>query len=92
MTLMTNDHDATKALMTFSSINEKAVEKILQLNKDTQQELQKIQTVDFNIFKIKEYTNENELVTVICSIFAKEKLFDRLPIINEKFLNFTKKI
>ena len=31
-------------------------------------------------------------MTVIIHLFAKEKLFDRLPITNEKFLTFMKKV
>ena len=32
------------------------------------------------------------MVVTICHILAKEKIFDNLPILNEKFLSFIKKI
>jgi len=32
------------------------------------------------------------MVTVICHLLAKERIFDTLPILNEKFLSFIKKV
>lgn len=79
-------------LKIFPSINEMAVQQLLNLDEMTVSHLRIIETVDFNIFKIKEYTNDNEMVVVISHLMAKEKLFDTLPIINEKFLDFIKKV
>jgi len=41
---------------------------------------------------VRESTKENELMTVVSHILAKEHLFDNLPINNEKFMNFVNKI
>ena len=79
-------------MMTFNQLNEKAVESILNISEDTKEQLKNIDDLKFDIFKVQETTNQNELVTVVTMIFAKEKLFDKLPIRNDKFLNFIKKV
>ena len=56
------------------------------------EELSKIEEYDFNIFNLKKHSNENELVTICSYVLAKEKIFDELPIVNEKYLPFIKKI
>jgi hypothetical protein len=58
------------------------------LNDKTIGELNKIKSFDFNIFTLREATNENELVTVIFHMLAKEGIFDTLPISSAKFLLF----
>ena len=78
--------------MTYSSLNEKAVEQILGMNEKVVSELQKVENFDFNIFKVQEVSKDNELVSVVCYLFAREKLFDKLPIRNDKFINFVKKV
>ena len=45
--------------------------KILNLNKDAQDELDKIDQYDFNIFKLRDATKENELVTVLSYLHSK---------------------
>lgn len=54
--------------------------------------MKKITNYDFDIFDLRESTNENELIIVVSHILAKESLFDMLPINNEKFMNFIHKI
>jgi len=76
----------------FPTINVDAVEQILGFDLATSTHLKLIETPDFDIFRIKEYTRDNEMVAVICHLMAKEKIFDNLPIINEKFLSFIKKV
>ena len=76
----------------YLSINTDAVEQILNLDPITITHLKKIETMDFDIFKIREQTKDNELVTIICHLMAKEEIFDSLPILNEKFLSFIKKV
>jgi hypothetical protein len=80
------------SLVFFDHIDAEAVEKILNLDKKVVAELNKIQTIEFNIFNIKEDSKDNELVTVICHIMAKERIFDNLPIVSEKFLAFIRKV
>jgi hypothetical protein len=82
----------SEAIKIFQTINESAVEQILNLDEMTVSHLRVIETVDFNIFKIKEYTRDNEMVVIISHLLAKEKIFDNLPIQNEKFLEFIKKV
>lgn len=84
--------DFTKDMQLFNSLDVTAVEKILNYNEKTKQEMNNIEFYFFDIFAIREYTNQNELVTVTCHILAKEKLFDKLPIVNEKFLPFIHKV
>ena len=80
------------AMKIFSSINTKAVEQILGLGPEVVDHLKLIETKEFDIFKIRELTKDNEMVVVISHILAKERIFDDLPIINEKFLSLIKKI
>jgi len=72
----------------FDSISPEAVVKILRLQTPVVNYLNKLETTEFDIFKVRELTEENELVTVISYLLAKEKIFDTLPIVNEKFLGF----
>jgi len=65
---------------------------ILGLDKETQNHLKLIESREFDIFKIREFTKDNELVAVISYLLAKEKVFDNLPVSNEKFLSFIRKV
>jgi ribosomal protein L18E len=47
----------------------------LGLNAETQNELQKIETLEFNIFKMQAFTKENELMVVSTVILQKEGIF-----------------
>lgn len=62
------------------------------LNDSTKFELTLIDQYTFNIFQIRDSTKNNELVTVISTILAKERIFDKIPIVNEKFIPFMQKI
>lgn len=66
--------------------------KILNLNQETQDELEKIESFNFNVFTIREQTNENEMVTIFSHLMAKESLFEKLPLDTEKFLPLVKKL
>ena len=39
-----------------------------------------IHMYDFDIFKVRDMTSNNELVTVVSYIFARENIFEKLPI------------
>ena len=54
--------------------------------------MEKVENYSFNIFELRDSTKQNELVTVTCHILAKEGIFDKLPIVNEKFLPFIHKV
>ena len=54
--------------------------------------MQNIHMYDFNIFKIRDMTNNNELVTVVSYILARENSFESLPIDTRKFLPFLKEL
>lgn len=69
-----------------------AVSEMLQLNKESIEQLDLIETYDFNIFKMQQHTKNNELATVVCHILAKEDLFDILPIETHKFLPFMQEL
>lgn len=91
-TLLSKDIMAGQAMMTFKMIDDKVVEEILQIDNDTKQEIKKLESLDFDIFKVQESSKENELVVILSYMFARENLFDLLPIRNDRFLNFLKKV
>ena len=51
-----------------------------------------IHMYDFDIFKIRDMTSNNELVTVVSYILARENIFEDLPIDQRKFLPFLKEL
>lgn len=55
-------------------------------------ELRKIETLEFNIFKLQAYTQDNELMVVASFILSKEGIFTRLPVKQEAFLRFEERI
>lgn len=69
-------------------LDTESVSKILKLNDESKEELKLVDTYDFNIFNLREFTKDNELATTVCYIMAKEELFETLPIENHKFLPF----
>ena len=75
-----------------SEITTEMVQKVFHLNDDAERELEKVLDFDFNIFSLKKFSNNNELVVLTSYIFAREKIFDNIPIENEKFIPFIKKI
>jgi hypothetical protein len=68
------------------------VEDMLKINIDGREELNKIESIEFNIFKIQLCTVSNELVTITSFILAKENIFasKKLPV--NVFLSFIEKI
>ena len=73
-------------------VSTEKIEDLLKVNIDGRDELNKIETLDFNVFKIQQYTVSNELVTITSYILAKENIFasKKLPI--STYLNFMEKI
>ena len=62
------------------------IEDVLKLNKATMVELGKIDSYTFNIFQVREQTNENELVALVSYIWAKENILEILPIDKQKLI------
>ena len=69
-----------------------AVEKLLNFNNHAKNLFTTVDLHTFNIFSVREATKENELVATITYIFAKENLFDKLAIKNEKFVACVRKL
>ena len=51
------------------------IENLININTETRNMLDMIQTLDFDIFSIRNSTKENELITVITYIMHKHRLF-----------------
>lgn len=79
-------------MMTTTNITPEEISNILDLSEEAKSCLSKIESYSFNIFWLKDATKNNELVTTVAHIFAKEKIFDDLPISNRKFLPFMQAI
>jgi hypothetical protein len=62
------------------------IEDVLKLNKSTMAELSKVEQYSFNIFIVREQTNENELVALMSYLWAKENILENLPIDKQKLL------
>lgn len=65
---------------------------VLGLSADAQTELRKLETLDFNIFKLQAFTRENELMVVSTVILQKEGIFHKLSVKQEAFLRFEEHI
>ena len=68
------------------------MEKLLNFNNHAKNLFSAVDLHTFNIFSVKEATKENELVSTVTYIFAKENLFDKLAIKNEKFVACVRKL
>lgn len=68
------------------------VEALLNLSGQTKAELGDIKKLDFNVFAVRESTNNNELVTVISYILAQQGIFQELTIVYKVFQNFMRTI
>jgi hypothetical protein len=64
----------------------------LKFNPVVKNEMQKIDELEFNIFKVQEFTQNNELVSTAAYILAKHDIFSNINCSFEVFLNFIKKI
>ena len=52
----------------------------MKLNEATEKELAKIEDYTFNIFNVQSHTTGQELESTIAYIFAKEGIFEEVPI------------
>jgi ribonuclease HIII len=68
------------------------VSEFLQVNDRARDELERIGSLEFNIFQLQAETGQNELVTAVSSILAREDIFSVLDIPFETFMRFIGKI
>jgi ribonuclease HIII len=68
------------------------VSEFLQVNDRARDELERIGSLEFNIFQLQAQTGQNELVTAVSSILAREDIFSVLDIPFETFMRFIGKI
>jgi ribonuclease HIII len=68
------------------------VSEFLQVNDRARGELERIGSLEFNIFQLQAETGQNELVTAVSSILAREDIFSVLDIPFETFMRFIGKI
>lgn len=66
--------------------------KKLHYNSEARKELEKCETLDFNIFKLRRETEKNELFVLSNYLMNKHDFFNILNIDPEVFGHFTKKI
>jgi hypothetical protein len=64
----------------------------MKLNSHSREELKKIDYLEFNIFKIKDETENNELVTVTSLILAKEGIFEKVQLQLDTYMMFMSRI
>jgi hypothetical protein len=51
------------------------IKRYFDLNMEVKSELERVSSLDFDVFKIREQTKDNELVTTVSFILAKEGIF-----------------
>jgi hypothetical protein len=68
------------------------VSEFLQVNERARDELERIGSLEFNIFQLQAETGQNELVTAVSSILAIEDIFSVLDVPFETFMRFITKI
>jgi len=73
-------------------VDQDAVYRLLQLDEAARSELDNIDSFNFNIFHVRESTQQEELVAIVTTILAREKIFDELPLEKDKFIPCIKKI
>eukprot|EP00347_Sterkiella_histriomuscorum_P000561 403375374 len=87
---------ASPGLIKDSIFTDKAAEQpldnLINLTNEAKQQLNLIETQDFNIFEIKDLTRGHELITVSSFIFQKHKFFLKLNIQVESFISFVAKV
>lgn len=54
--------------------------------------MEKVELYNFNIFSLQKHTQGNELESTVSYIFAKEGIFEEVPLMKLKFFNFMNKI
>ena len=62
------------------------------MNERARDELERIGSLEFNIFQLQAETGQNELVTAVSSILAIEDIFSVLDVPFETFMRFITKI
>ena len=75
-----------------SQLAKKMVTRLLDLNPEAQAELQKIDHYNFDIFKLRKYTDGNELVTILPILLAKHGLFASCNIEFEHLMSFVRQL
>jgi len=68
------------------------VSEFLQVNERARDELERIGSLEINIFQLQAETGQNELVTAVSSILAIEDIFSVLDVPFETFMRFITKI
>ncbi|CDW90418.1 3 5-cyclic nucleotide phosphodiesterase family protein [Stylonychia lemnae] len=75
----------------FQITNDK-IDEMLVLNEQAKAELENLQKLEFNIFKIQDYTQQNELITVTSYILAQQNIFQTIQLQYKTFRNFISKV
>lgn len=73
-----------------SKLAQSIVFKVLEIPPEAQKELQKVDTYEFDIFKLRETTNGNELITILPFILAKHGLIASNRLDFGKLIQFTR--
>ena len=60
-----SDNQAVPAFEDQLHVAQKSIDELVKISDETRQELDKVRTVEFNIFSVRTSSSENELVTVI---------------------------
>jgi hypothetical protein len=68
------------------------VSEFLQVSERARDELERIGSLEFNVFQLQAETGQNELVTAVSSILAIEDIFSVLDVPFETFIRFITKI
>ena len=71
-----------RVAMAQKKISLEVVAKALQLSDEAKSLLKNCANWSFNIFQLRDHTDGNELVTLCMHIFAKERIFEELPMTN----------
>lgn len=51
-----------------------------------------IKSIEFDVFKVKDLTHQQELTTTIAFILAQEDIFNQVPLRFDTFVRFSQKI
>lgn len=68
------------------------LENLINLNDEAKRQMEIIDTLDFNIFEVRDSTKKNELITVASFLFHKHRFYSKLNIPVETFMSFIAKI
>ena len=73
-----------------SSVATKLISMMLDLKPETMEELKKVDHYHFDIFTLRQLTNDNELVTLLPYILAKHGLFASCALHVQSLMNFVR--